>query len=136
MGRLNNCFIPMKIYLVCTGALVWLAACTAPSPADPCKEFDALDLKMLTLIEEIKAQENQSKQFISRLDNAQVYWIQYRDRHLRAMYPGSYDTYREQYGKEAFNACKCKEMSRMTRLRIEELSQWLKGNPASECLAN
>ena len=54
----------------------------------------------------------------------QVYWIQYRDRRLRAIYPKKWDQhYRKNYGKEVFNPCKCKkELLRLSESRIRGLA--------------
>ena len=60
----------------------------------------------------------------------QVYWIQYRDRRLRAIYPKKWDEhYRNNYGKEVFNHCKCKELLRLSESRLEDLQMYLMNGP-------
>ena len=85
---------------------------------------------MLDLITLIKEKHKDSTLFLERFDMSQVYWIQYQNRHLRALYPEDWDRhYRKKYGKEVFNPCKCKELTRMTAARVEELKMFLKGGP-------
>ena len=62
-----------------------------------------------------------------------VYWIQYRDRRLRAIYPKKWDQhYRKNNGKEVFNPCKCRELLRLSERRIEDLQMYLIGGPADQ----
>lgn len=97
-----------------------------PSFKDPCTEFDMVDLQMLTLLDSIRTSHKGEELFLNRFRLVQVAWTQYRDRHMRSLYPEDWDrVYRKTYGRELFNSCVCKEMSRMTRNRITELNRYL-----------
>lgn len=114
-------------------SLFLYSSCNGPEDIDHCSEFDAIDLEMLNLINKIQTKHQDNKRFLSNFNMEQVYWIQYRDNHLRAIYPQDWDRkYRKEYGKEVFNPCKCKEMTRFTKERIKELKLWLKGGPGGQ----
>ncbi|MEO1096317.1 MAG: lysozyme inhibitor LprI family protein [Bacteroidota bacterium] len=108
------------------------AACTNNSYESHCAELDAIDLEMLQVHEKIKSKYSGDERFLQRLQDAQVYWIQYKDRHIRALYPLEKKNYKEKYGK-TYNQCKCKEAARLTYLRVEELKIWLDGPIDPEC---
>ncbi len=97
-----------------------------------CSDLDAADLEMLTVHNEIKKQYADDERFLKRLQDAQVYWIQYTNRHIRSLYPKEKRYYEETYGK-TYNQCKCKELTKLTKLRAKELSMWLDGNKGDEC---
>ncbi|MEO9872335.1 lysozyme inhibitor LprI family protein [Ekhidna sp.] len=93
---------------------------------DECKKLDVIDAEMQRLIAKIKAKYSSEELFEKRFEMSQVYWIQYRDRHVKALYPLDWNThYRKEYTKEVFNDCKCKENNRMTLIRIKELAFYL-----------
>lgn len=95
---------------------------------DPCTQFDEVDRQMLDMVETIKSKHADDAIFLERFKMEQVFWIQYRDRHLRALYPRDWDRhFRKKFGKEVFNPCKCKELTRFTMNRIKELEHWLEG---------
>lgn len=101
--------------------------CSESALLTPCTEFDQLDRKMLDIHEEIKVQYASHENFLKKLRDAQVYWLQYRDRHIRALYPQDKKKYKEEYG-DTYSQCKCDEMNRLTKLRIIELEIWLNGS--------
>lgn len=124
-----------KTLLICF-SFTFLIGCGAKTEIDPCTRFDSVDLEMLNLIEKIRANHQSDKKFLSNFNMEQVYWINYRDHHLKSLYPKDWSRhYRKEYGKEVFNPCKCKEMIRMTEARIDELKLWLNGGieDQSEC---
>jgi hypothetical protein len=101
-----------------------------------CDEFDKLDQEMLELIGKIQQKYGENKKFLSNFNMEQVYWIQYRDHHLKSLYPQDWNRYyRKNFGKEVFNPCKCQEMTRFTKQRNDELRLWLSGGVSeqSEC---
>jgi len=115
------------------GLLIATALVGCHSETDPCSEFDAIDLEMNNMIEEIRRVHSDKKMFLYWFNLEQVYWIQYRDNHLRTIYPNDWDRhYREEYGKELFNPCKCKEMTRYTKDRIKELKYWFDNPPKGQ----
>ena len=120
--------------IILTGLIALFAfSCANVESQDPCSEFDVVDLEMLNLIEEIKTKHADNQKFLSNFNMEQVYWIQYRDHHLKSLYPKDWKRhYRKEYGKEVFNPCKCKEMTRYTKDRIEELNRWLEGGPSDQ----
>ncbi|WP_424962922.1 lysozyme inhibitor LprI family protein [Ekhidna sp.] len=121
----------MKKLAIIFFAGVILTSCTPKNDVDPCARFDTVDGEMLDLINQIRSKHKDNKKFLSNFNMEQVYWIQYRDHHLKSLYPKDWDRhYRKEYGKEVFNPCKCKEMTRFTEKRIEELKLWL-GNGVS-----
>ncbi|SNS53480.1 hypothetical protein SAMN05421640_0561 [Ekhidna lutea] len=110
-----------------------LYSCDENQPKDACSEFDAVDLEMLNLIDQIKTKHAGNKKFLSSFNMEQVYWVQYRDHHLKSIYPEDWNRhYRELHSKEVFNPCKCKEMIRFTKSRIEELELWLTNGPKGQ----
>lgn len=101
---------------------------------DICKEFDNLAIEQKQILEEIRVKYNSDKNFIKRLNEEQISWIQFQDKRLRALYPNDWDShYRKIYGKETFNACKCKELIRLSRIRNNDLKVYLVGD--SDCPA-
>ncbi len=100
-----------------------------------CLEMDAVDLEMMNLVGKIKASHKNINFFAKNFEEEQLYWRQYRNRRLRALYPADWGRiYGENYG-DTFNQCKCKEVVRMTKIRIEELNMYLEGGPdeQAEC---
>lgn len=97
-----------------------------------CSELDAVDLEMLNIHKEIMERYKSEERFLRRLQDAQVYWIQYKDRHIRSLYPLEKKYYEDEYGR-TYNQCKCKEATRLTRLRVKELRIWLNGPSDQEC---
>ncbi len=123
------------LLLIAIVVTVGLSACQNKSEAklDPCTELDQVDKEMLDLLESIKTMHKSEEFFQKRFEMSQVYWIQYRNRHIRALYPKDWDrNYRKEYGKEVFNSCKCKDLIRMTKMRIEELNMWIDGGPSNQ----
>lgn len=109
---------------------IW--SCNPQTSADPCAAFDASDLEMLTLIKQLNEKFKSDTKFKYRLDEAQVAWIQYRDRHLRTLYPEGYNAYRKEFGAEVLNPCKCLELDRLTKVRIAELKMWFEGSEQAQ----
>ena len=58
---------------------------------DACKKFDELDTKILSLMDKIEVKHKNDHHFLEAFNMEQVYWIQYRDRRLRAIYPKKWD---------------------------------------------
>ncbi len=95
----------------------------------PCKVYESLDLEMLNTYEEIgnKYKENDHNTFRKRLNMSQVYWVQYRDRFIKALFPLDKEDYTDQ---QNYSDCKCNELSVLTKSRIRELRAWLDGDVA------
>ena len=122
----------VKVFIFLMGLTVACSQSTGDN-TDPCTQFDKVDKEMLDLIESIENKFVGDQLFKKALTMSQVYWIQYRDRHLRALYPEDWDRhYRKKYGKEVFNPCKCKDLTRMTQARIEELKMWVEKGPNNQ----
>lgn len=125
----------LKQVIVAASCVLMVAACGPKKLTieETCTEFDQVDREMLDIIGEIKSKYKKDQEFLLRFNDVQVYWIQYRDRRLRAMYPKKWDLYyRKTYGKEVFNPCKCEELTRLTKVRIAELNMYLDGNSADQ----
>lgn len=117
--------------------LTILAGCNSTNEASDkvefesnCKAYDAIDLEMLDLHEAIKNKYKDDALFLKRLQNAQISWIQYRDRHLHSLFPKGYDYYRKNYDNKLISECKCQELTRLTQLRVEDLKVWVEGEKA------
>jgi len=108
-------------------------SCNNKEGKDPCTEFDKVDKEMLDLIDAINSKYYTNKRFLKNFNMEQVYWINYRDHHLKSVYPEDWSRYyRKEFGTEVFNPCKCKEMTRFTLERIKELKLWMKGGPKGQ----
>ncbi len=127
----------MRKLVILSLPLLYMLACKPANDTrdykEICVEFDNIDREMLDLIKTIRAKHKDHAKFQSNFNMEQVYWVQYRDTHLKAIFPEDWSRhYREQYGKELFNGCKCQEMTRMTKNRIKELELWLEGGAGNE----
>lgn len=102
-----------------------LISCTSKeSNRNNCDLFDHADKQMLDLYTAIETKYQGQAEFLSKLSMSQVYWIQYRDRHLDALYPKKRKAYKnEDWSK--FTDCECQEMVRLTKERIETLNMWM-----------
>ena len=100
---------------------------------DVCATFDEIDVKIVALMDEIQIKHKGDRPFIDAFNMEQVYWVQYINRRLRAIYPKKRDQhYRKNNGKEVFNPCKCRELLRLSERRIEDLQMYLIGGPADQ----
>lgn len=92
-----------------------------------CEQLDEIDRVMLDLIEEIKEKKKDDKLFLTAFKDAQIYWIQYRNRQVKAVFPMSPNKYDYNVGE-----CKCAIYRDLTLLRVEELKRWTKETPYTE----
>jgi hypothetical protein len=98
-----------------------------------CATFDEIDVKIVALMDEIQIKHKGDRPFLDAFNMEQVYWVQYRDRRLRAIYPKKWDQhYRKNNGKKVFNPCKCRELLRLSERRIEDLQMYLIGGPIDQ----
>ncbi len=118
--KIYNDTMRASILVMCVASFT---ACK-PEKQNPCKEFDKIDLEMLQIIDEINSRYAEDRKFIAAFKDAQIYWIQYRNRHIKAIYPLEPKKYDFDVGK-----CKCEVYSTLTLKRIEELKQWVDGVP-------
>lgn len=94
------------------------------SKLDPCSQLDVYDRQMLDLYEEVMVKYKDDFDFINWFKQSQIYWVQYKDRHVKSLYPDKNDSYKRKYGMQA-NYCKCEEWTRMTKRRIEDIEVFL-----------
>lgn len=92
-----------------------------------CEIYDEVDLKMLNIIELISDEYQHDEKFLAAFKDAQIYWIQYRNRQAKAVFPLQPKEYEYNVGD-----CKCKLYTELTRIRIKELEKWLDGVSADE----
>lgn len=117
------------------GLLLVFFACGTPAkdPYKDCTRLDEIDASMLKKIKTIESKYADDASFLEKFKMEQVYWIQYRDRRIRALYPKKWDLYyRKEYGRETFNNCKCIEMVRLTGRRLEDLAIYLDAVPSDQ----
>lgn len=95
-----------------------------------CETYDQTDKVMLDLIDQIEQKYVDDRRFLNRLSDAQVYWVQYRDRHIRALFPRDIKDYKKEH-KDRYFDCKCEELTKLTKQRISELSRWM--GAATDC---
>lgn len=107
--------------------LLFTYGCAEKKTYEPCDRWNELANEMQVVIGQIQKKYEGETLFLKRLDEAQVYWLQYKERHMKMLYPSGYDVTRKKYGKEVFNPCKCKELSRLFELRVDELKVFLEG---------
>lgn len=116
----------MNRILLLAISIFTLLGCVEKEEIDYCKNLDKVDREMLNIIGSIENKYNTEKEFLRRFNDAQVFWIQYKDRHVGALYPLKKDLYTNTYG-DKYNQCKCKEWARLTQMRIDEINVWLSG---------
>jgi uncharacterized protein YecT (DUF1311 family) len=122
-----------KIIFIMAFASIYGCQTTGEETTNSCTQFDKMDAQMLAIIDAINAKNSDDDKFITAFSMEQVYWIQYRDRRLHAIYPENWDHhYRVAYGKELFNSCKCQELLRLSINRMEELKMYLDGGPEDQ----
>ena len=101
----------------------------ADSDLTACQRYDEVDLKMLNTIKQINSEYQNDEKFLYALKEAQIYWIQYRNRQAKAVFtlqPKQYDY--------PVGECKCELYTELTLIRIKELERWLKGvSPDEDC---
>ena len=132
---MKNILCLKTLYFLLATSFIFIS-CTEKDPFQACRDFEKKDQEMLDLEEKIKVKYRADKVFIDLFEDTQVHWIQYRIRRVRALYPRDWDkVYREKYGREVFNPCKCEENLRLTSLRVEELKAYLdnRAGDYSEC---
>lgn len=100
--------------------------------SEACNVLDSVDQEMLTTYQKIEQAYRGNKDFLDKLNMAQVYWIQYRDRHIKSLYPLSKKEYEPLYG-QTYRDCRCKENVRLTQLRTKELERWLENEVIEGC---
>lgn len=106
--------------------LLIIISCEKPATKDPCKELDAVDKKMLDMVEQIKGEYKSDRVFLTYFKNSQIYWTQYRNRQVQAIFPP--DSPRRKYEYDT-GPCKCEVYRDLTEIRIKELQKWLDGVP-------
>lgn len=98
-----------------------------------CSDFDGVDAEILSVIDQVNSQNAGDKEFLVAFKSEHLYWIQYRDKRLRSMYPKNWDTYyRKTFGKDVFNPCKCQELLRLSENRLKDLKMYLNGGPSDQ----
>ena len=100
-------------------------ACASQSLAATDKELNQVYQQVLTKYASDKA-------FTAKLRTAQKAWVAFRDAELEARYPASDKSL--QYGS-VYPMCADNELEAMTRKRIEELREWLKGTQEGDVCA-
>lgn len=123
------------IQLLMITCAIMLAGCeqTEEDPYAVCTEYDELDSRILDLMDQVKTRHEGDRVFLQRFEMEQVYWIQYMNRRLRAIYPQDWKRYyRKEFGEDVFNPCKCKEMVRLAKNRIKDLEMYIKGAPRDQ----
>lgn len=99
-----------------------------PVDFDPCDALTKVDREMLDLVAEIEKDYKDDEVFITAFKESQIYWTQYRNRQVKAVFPLSPRKYDFDVGE-----CKCELMSAMTSARIEELKKWTIGIGSNHC---
>jgi hypothetical protein len=117
-------------------SIITLIGCTSESDQDPysaCKSFDDTEAEILDLLQKIRDKHSGDRLFLKAFEMEQVYWTQYRERRIRALYPEDWNrVYRKDVGTEVFNNCKCKEYNRLAESRIEDLNYYLEEGPKDQ----
>lgn len=109
--------------------LLVIVGCTKPEETKTaCEQLDEIDLEMLNLIDQINKLYQDDKSFLKAFKDSQIYWIQYRNRQVKAVYPLSPRKYDFDVGE-----CKCEVYRDLTKIRVKELKKWIEGMPESQC---
>ena len=110
-----------RIFLVILFAPA-LAGCSEKNELTACQQLDEIDLKMLNIVKQIEQEYQHDEVFIAALKDAQLFWTQYRNRQVKAVFPMSPKNYDYEIGE-----CKCEIYRDLTGLRVKELQKWLDG---------
>lgn len=121
---MNNIFTKLSILTL----TLFVLSCQHKETKDPCKELDEVDRKMLDMVEQIKDEYKSNRVFLTYFKNSQIYWTQYRNRQVQAIFPP--DSPRRKYEYDT-GPCKCEVYCDLTEIRIRELQKWLDGVPKS-----
>lgn len=124
--QLNQKKVKIRMILLAM-PLVANLSCSNQTQENNCQQFDKVDLEMLNMIAVIEKEYQADKAFIKAFKESQIYWIQYRNRHIKAVYPLSPKKYNYDVGD-----CKCIIYRDLTLTRISELKKWIDGVPAEE----
>ena len=112
------------IVISATIVLTTLLQCAPPEMQTACEQLDEIDLQMLNMIKQIKSEYEHDQKFLAAFNDAQLYWTQYRNRQVKAIFPLSPNKYEYNVGE-----CKCEVYRDLTKLRVKELQKWLDGVP-------
>ena len=91
----------------------------------PCKQLDEIDLRMLNIIKQIEQEYQHDEIFLFAFNDAQIFWTQYRNRQVKAVFPLPPKKYDYPVGE-----CKCEIYRDLTELRVKELQKWIDGVPS------
>lgn len=85
--------------------------------------YKKTDKELNDVYKQILIKYKDDKEFISKLQKAELAWIKYRDAEIEAIYP---EEDKSNYGS-VYPMCVNQIMTEITRQRIKELKLWLKG---------
>ncbi len=106
-----------------------VSGCSQSPETTACKQLDEIDLEMLNIIKQIEQEYQQDEEFMLALKDAQLFWTQYRNRQVKAVFTKSPKNYDYLVGE-----CKCEIYRDLTALRVKELQKWLDGvSPEVTC---
>lgn len=130
---MKKMYRPLAIIMLAAIAFTGCEEKKPDAPFQACAEFDDADARMLKIIKQIQENHKGDRIFLNRFEMEQVYWSQYKERRLKAMYPQDWNRfYRKNYGNEMFNSCKCLEYTRLTEDRIADLNMYLEKGPKDQ----
>jgi uncharacterized protein YecT (DUF1311 family) len=127
------------IRTLCSPSVLLLTAllATFPAEADSClqsattqnelnecagKALQEAEAEMQQVREQIRKEKVEKPEFLEQFENAQRAWLAFREAELKALFPLDAG----QYGS-VFPMCYALSKAALTRQRIEQLREWLKG---------
>ena len=98
---------------------------------ESCDEYVKVDAELNQVYKQILSEYSADKQFIIKLKQAQRAWLAFTAAHLAALYP---DPKAGAYGS-VNRTCLCIVKTDLTRERIAQLREWLKGTEEGDVCA-
>ena len=100
---------------------------SAGSEIPPRKALEAADAELNQVYAAVREMHRNNPAFLDALKTAERAWIRFRDAHVRSIYPDSDEN-------PAVRACVRRELTRLTRDRIDQLNRWIEGaEPGDVC---
>ena len=128
MSKINNKFsyiIILCLFLLCSFQKQDAFAQTQSQLSqNSYQEYLRTDKELNVVYQKILKQFSSDKQFLTKLQKAELAWIKFRDAHLESLFP---EENKQQYYGSIYPTCQYNVLTQLTRERINQLKLWLDG---------